>query len=150
MLSVLFSPYGRIGFTTYLAGIVIATVTLVVLFAIVGGLVIPWGEGGFATMSKTQRLFANAISAISLISAFAIPLWMLVALLIKRLHDFGYSGLWVLTGLTGIGFPILLFIGMSPAGTEDENRFGLAPNGFMTVGLPDGPTNGFSGRSVLD
>ena len=50
-----------------------------------------------------------------------------VALTARRLHDFDFSGWWMLIGFVPyVGFVAMVVVGLYP-GTPDENRFGEDP-----------------------
>jgi uncharacterized membrane protein YhaH (DUF805 family) len=49
-----------------------------------------------------------------------------LAVAVRRLHDVGHSGWWLLIGLTGIGGLVLLFWYVS-RGQEGPNEYGPAP-----------------------
>lgn len=52
--------------------------------------------------------------------------WPCIAVSAKRLHDFNFSGWWLLVNLTGIGLLVMLVVGLLP-GTRGPNRFGVDP-----------------------
>ncbi len=52
--------------------------------------------------------------------------WPCIAVSAKRLHDFNFSGWWLLVNLTGIGLLVMLVVGLLP-GTRGPNRFGADP-----------------------
>ena len=52
--------------------------------------------------------------------------WPCIAVSAKRLHDFNFSGWWLLVNLTGIGLLVMLVVGLMP-GTRGPNRFGVDP-----------------------
>ncbi len=52
--------------------------------------------------------------------------WPCIAVSAKRLHDFNFSGWWLLVNLTGVGLLVMLVVGLLP-GTRGPNRFGADP-----------------------
>jgi uncharacterized membrane protein YhaH (DUF805 family) len=62
------------------------------------------------------------LSSIYLLVAFIPSL----AVLVRRLHDTGRSGLWVLLALTGIGY-IVLIIFAALEGEKGDNKYGTDP-----------------------
>jgi uncharacterized membrane protein YhaH (DUF805 family) len=69
--------------------------------------------------------------AVSLIGASAlISAWLLIVGAVKRWHDHGKSGWWVLIGLVPIAGPLWsCFMWGFKAGTDGPNRFGADPRG---------------------
>ena len=63
-----------------------------------------------------------------------------VALAVRRLHDQGQSGWWLLIALTGVGMIPLFFMMMVP-GNEGPNQYGEDPkaNDPFDTGNPTGP-----------
>lgn len=77
----------------------------------------------FAIPESAQQVFwALCFSTILLVSAYC-----LFALAVKRIHDLGYSGWWILLGvvttLYGIGFILLCFW----PGQRNDNAYGPPP-----------------------
>jgi uncharacterized membrane protein YhaH (DUF805 family) len=112
LAQVFFSFDGRIGRQTFwLKGVLLLTVLAIVggvLAGIIGGLS---GSGG--------------LLAVLFIAVYIVVLWMSLAVSIKRWHDRGKSGWWVLIGLIPLIGGIWAFIETGPlAGDPGTNRFG--------------------------
>lgn len=56
-----------------------------------------------------------------------------LAVAIRRLHDIGLSGWWMLLVLSGIGIVVVLYLQCLP-GTPVSNRFGPDPSGHLREG----------------
>lgn len=61
----------------------------------------------------------------------------LLALKVRRLHDVGRSGWWMLLGLTGIGYLVLLYWFLQDS-EPDENEYGVSPK-YGYAWVPEEP-----------
>jgi uncharacterized membrane protein YhaH (DUF805 family) len=58
-----------------------------------------------------------------------------LAITIRRLHDVGRTGWWVLRGLVPIVGPLVLLFWYCSGGTHGPNRFGPDPNGPLVANV---------------
>ncbi len=83
-------------------------------------------------------VLANAEGVVALLVALA-ALWPSLAVQVKRLHDFDYSGWWLLASVIPlVGLGIFLACGIHK-GTAGDNRFGPDPLGRTPSPSPQGP-----------
>jgi len=94
----------------------------------------PWASNGG---SAAQHLVWQVL----LLSSVAVVVWIDLAVQIKRWHDRGKSGWWVLICLSGVGILWALFeCGLMP-GEPRRNRFDAAQNGDYNLSVSaNGPT----------
>ncbi|HRO02131.1 MAG TPA: DUF805 domain-containing protein, partial [Terricaulis sp.] len=147
MVQLLFGFNGRINRAQYWAvGIAVsflAVLTIAMLFLMTG---LSWG-------SSREEMFRAAMGfLLALVPVLGAMIWISTALQVKRFHDRGQSGFWVLlpwgvTALMGVGLifllPISWLIGLAflinlgfLPGQEGDNRFGGPP------GAPDAAPSG--------
>ena len=88
---------------------------------------VTWGVFGLGTGLAHWEVGAGAAIA------YAIALWPLLAIHVKRCHDRGYAGIFILVNLLPIVGPIWYMVEVGfLKGTSGENRYGEAP-----IRLPD-------------
>ena len=103
-----FRRMGRIRYIAYSFGIA----TLLPLFIIMGTL-----------DSGLNKPFEGAIFIIAIFWFFSFVVNLILS--IQRLHDFDFSGWWILTFLLGIPTFIFFFIFIFKSGTQGENNYGF-------------------------
>jgi len=118
MLSLLFSFNGRVGRTEWWLFRLGAMVVGVIVFAIVGGVLRASGQ---TIEADAPSGIAFAIWTYALIGAV---LWIDLAISVKRWHDRGKSGFWILIGLVPLigGLWALVECGFLP-GTPELNKY---------------------------
>ena len=118
--SLLFSFQGRIGRGPFWIGVLI-----LIGFAIVMSIIIAVLGGG---MMMSPGASPNIIGIVLYLAYMVIDIWMGLALGVKRCHDRGQSGWWMLITLIPIVgfFWWLINLGIL-AGDEGDNRFGPNP-----------------------
>lgn len=96
------------------------------LFQIIIAIVIGAVEGGGqASMGDDMMMSYNA-GPIAMIWSL-VNLLPGIALAVRRLHDIGKSGWWLLIGLIPLVGWIILFVWYATKGTSGDNRFGPDP-----------------------
>ncbi|MHA2428105.1 MAG: DUF805 domain-containing protein [Candidatus Hermodarchaeia archaeon] len=86
-------------------------------------LIIQFGLVIFEVQILPESGTSNLSSLYSLIILFPT-----LAVTVRRLHDIGRSGWWLLLGLVPLIGPIVLFIFMLTDSEPGENQYGLNPN----------------------
>ena len=86
-------------------------------YFVLGNIILTIGAGILDGIMGTG-LFDNVVSLVLFLPGLAVS--------IRRLHDIGKSGWWILIALTGIGFLILLFW-YAQEGEPGENEWGPDP-----------------------
>ena len=137
------SPTGRISRQEFWLGAVATIVVELLVMHVLqnaGNSSAPFYFTSGATLARYQH-HLNVSAAISNLVANGILLWPRGALVVKRMHDLGLSGRWllvwpaivifsVLTGLTQLGATALILalvvLGLAP-GVHGVNRFGEDP-----------------------
>ena len=144
----LFTFYGRIGRGRWWAAFLVQVISVVVA-GFFAGLITPSGRGGGPPVDG-----GNIPAAAIMIAAFAAATWISLATSVKRLHDLGASGWWIIPlylastagsaisnaapagdgpeglALTVVGlvltFGPIIYLGAVP-GQSGDNRFGPDP-----------------------
>ena len=79
-------------------------------------------------MSGSTRAIANVDNDTAGRLVNLVFLWPLIAVSVKRQHDFGFSAWWALIHfIPGVGSLVLLVVDGSVPGTPGPNRYGPAP-----------------------
>ena len=127
MKEILFSFKGRINRLGYWGYSIIPGLILIVgITTIIAPIVIAKSQG----LNPSNPSF---ISSILVIIGAIIAFWMIFSLQVKRLHDIGYSGWWLLlTLIPYIGMIISLIIGLYP-GNKDVNKYDITNHSSQQV-----------------
>ena len=151
----LFTFYGRIGRGRWWMAFLVQII-IVVVASLFASLITPMGPGGGPPTGAP-----NVPAALVMLAGFAVATWISLATSVKRLHDLGVSGWWIvplflasmagsavsnvappgglegfvlmLVGLT-LTFGPIIYLGAVP-GQAGENRFGPDPR--SEGGQPD-------------
>lgn len=75
--------------------------------------------------------FLSFLFLILMIIVAIIPAW---SVMVRRLHDINFSGLWILINLVPFLGPITLFIFTVMEGTSGDNKFGPDPKAIEEIG----------------
>lgn len=129
MLADLFGFEGRLRRSAYfLYGLLFIVLPYLVVSAAALAFVMgSYDEGSLLTIevNRVEEVVAIAVFAIGLV---IVPTWAFFAMSIKRLHDFGQSGLFSLLVLVpGIGAPLIFVVLSLAPGTKGANRYGADP-----------------------
>ena len=108
----LFSTKGRISASQYTVSVVVLTI----LSALLAFLLI-----------VIISVLPNIIKVIVVAAFFVLLIWIGIALVVKRLHDRGHSGGWILLYLLPVVNVILFFYLILGKGKPRTNRFGRRP-----------------------
>jgi len=147
MVQLLFGFEGRINRAQYwTVGIAVGFLAALIVVALALNTGLSWG----ATQDEMVRALMGFLLA--LVPVFGVIMWISTALQVKRFHDRGQSGFWVLlpwgvTALIGIGMifllPVSWLIGLAflvnlgfLPGQEGANRFGGASGTPGAGGAP--------------
>ena len=132
VLKVLFSFQGRIGRIAYWLGSLIVEVYFIASAKLCGALLgvpiyflRPTPTLAMTSLNVQASLFALLVLGVGVLFVT----WSVLAISVKRWHDRGKSGWWILIGLIPIfgALWILVECGFLP-GTRGANRFGAAPD----------------------
>ena len=72
------------------------------------------------SLTEQPRFNDAGLFTLSAVVVLAIPTWTLI---VRRLHDVGYSGWWSLVQLVPCGF-IVIFVWVVQHGSPESNRWG--------------------------
>ena len=142
LLWVLFSPQGRVPRRVWwIAGIAVNIVTYICHGALLFALQIPLDESNLSPSVEMAILIPHGVR-----------LWIQLTLSIKRSHDRGHSGwwvLWVFFPCVG-GLVLLIDLGFLP-GTSGPNEYGQDPTEDASRGrIPAGPDDWIGSRKLPD
>ena len=133
VVRLLFSTEGRIGRAAFLSGFALINLVALVPIFIVSLVLV------FLVPPTVLRPSAGTDLALSLVAfcylVFAV--WSGIALIVKRLHDAGKSGMACLLMLVPmVNFLLLIVLAVGP-GTEGENSYGPEPSHWMEITTND-------------
>jgi uncharacterized membrane protein YhaH (DUF805 family) len=129
MLKSLFGFQGRLRRSSYfLYGLLFILVPyLAVSFAVLAMIAGRYDDGSLLSIEVNRIEEVVALSVLS-VGLVVIPTWSFFAMSVKRLHDFGQSGLFsLLVLLPGIGAPLIYAVLSLVPGQAGANRYGPDP-----------------------
>ncbi|MDX5592355.1 DUF805 domain-containing protein [Pseudovibrio sp. SPO723] len=125
ILWLFFSPVGRVSREPFWLAMALMWCVMFLAFYVSAGTVLNQADAQTPTADLINMVMAsNGMLPIMVM----LSKWFEVALVVKRLHDRGWSGLFaLLVFLPLLSIPVVLFVGLQPS-QPGANRFGPRPN----------------------